>query len=131
MAEPRAILHVCITCRAGQRLNEGESPPGAHLFAAISALLESADDPPVELREVTCLASCERGCAAAISMQGKWSYLLGRLSVPKAADLLAYAAAYRASKTGTVMPSRRPASLAEMILARFPAQEQLAQERAA
>jgi len=28
-------LHVCITCRAGQTLNEGETTPGARLHAAI------------------------------------------------------------------------------------------------
>ena len=30
-------LHVCITCRAGQTLAEGETPPGARLHAAILA----------------------------------------------------------------------------------------------
>ena len=123
MAEPRATLHVCVTCRAGRPLPEDGTPPGAHLFAAIAGLLEGSEAPPVELRDVACLASCERGCAAAISMPGKWSYLLGGLSIAKAGDLLAYASAYRDSKTGTIMPSRRPASLADMILARFPAQE--------
>ena len=28
-------LHVCITCRAGQTLAEGETTPGARLHAAI------------------------------------------------------------------------------------------------
>ena len=28
-------LHVCITCRAGQTLDEGETTPGARLYAAI------------------------------------------------------------------------------------------------
>ena len=28
-------LHVCITCRAGQTVNEGETTPGARLHAAI------------------------------------------------------------------------------------------------
>ena len=37
-----------------------------------------------------------------------------------APDLLAYAAAYAAAKTGTVLPSKRPASLARMVLGRVP-----------
>lgn len=96
-------------------------PPGAFLHAEIARLLAIEAAPPVELREVVCLASCERGCTAAISMPGKWSYLLGGLSLEHAGDILTYAASYGASKTGTVLPSRRPASLRSAIVARFPA----------
>ena len=74
----------------------------------------------VELREVVCLSSCDQGCAAAISAPGKWTYLLGRLDPALAPDLLAYATAYAASRTGTVLPSKRPASLARMVLGRVP-----------
>ena len=69
---------------------------------------------------VTCLSNCDHGCAAAISAPGKWTYLLGRLDPLLAPDLLAYAAAYAAAKTGTVLPSKRPASLARMVLGRVP-----------
>ncbi len=121
MEEAVPCLHICMTCRAGQPLAEGATPPGAHLHAEIARLLEGDPALPVELREVVCLASCERGCTAAISMAGKWGYLLGGLAIADAADILAYAASYGASKTGTVMPSRRPASLKSAIVARFPA----------
>jgi predicted metal-binding protein len=53
-------------------------------------------------------------------MPGKWTYLLGHLREPDAADLLAYAAAYAASATGTVLPSRRAQALRDMIIARVP-----------
>ena len=121
MAEAVPCLHICTTCRAGLPLDEGATPPGAYLHAEIARLL--AEDPAsaVQLREVVCLASCERGCTAAISMAGKWGYLLGGLSIADAADILSYAASYGASKTGTIMPSRRPASLKSAIIARFPA----------
>jgi len=75
----------------------------------------------VELREVTCLSLCDHGCAAAISMPGKWSYLLGRLDTSLAGDLLDYAGLYAQSATGTVMPSKRAPSLARMVLGRLPA----------
>ena len=120
MAEAVPCLHVCTTCRAGQPLAEGATPPGAYLHAEIARRLASWPA-LVELREVVCLAACERGCTAAISMAGKWGYLLGGLSLGDAADLLIYAAAYGASKTGTVLPSRRPASLKSAIVGRFPA----------
>ena len=118
MPDPIARLHVCVTCRAGRPPAAADTPPGALLHAALVRLVR---DGSCEIRDVACLASCARGCAAAISMPGKWSYLLGKLSVAHAPDLLAYAAAYSASASGTVLPSRRPASLRDVILGRFPA----------
>jgi predicted metal-binding protein len=87
------------------------------MFDAVAAL---ARRDAVELRGVTCLASCDQGCTAAISSPGKWSYLLGRLDSGLAADLLAYAETYRRSPTGAVLPSRRPPSLARTVLGRMP-----------
>jgi predicted metal-binding protein len=121
-AVPR--LHVCITCRAGQALAEGETPPGALLHAALAGLLGEAAS--LRLMPVACLANCARGCSAAISAAGKWTYLLGGLRPAQAADLLAYAALYAASASGTVLPSRRPAALRRAVLGRVPAPELLA-----
>ena len=123
MSERVPNLHVCVTCRAGRELREGETAPGQALHDAVAALLGAGA--PVSLRPVSCLASCERGCAAAISAPGKWGYLLGHLSADAASDLLIYGAAYAAARTGTVMPSKRPASLAGAVLGRFPALELL------
>ena len=118
MTDPLPILHVCTTCRAGLPLESGQAAPGQHMHDAVAALL--GDAPAIELRPVTCLSSCDNGCAAAISQPGKWTYLLGRLDPSLAPDLLAYAALYAAHRTGTVLPSRRPASLARMVLGRMP-----------
>ena len=121
MAEHVPSFFVCITCRAGRPLAEGEVPPGQILHdALVEKLPEGA---PFTVHAVSCLASCERGCAAAISAPGKWGYLLGGLSDATVSDLITYGAAYAASKTGTVMPSKRPASLATAVLGRFPAPE--------
>jgi predicted metal-binding protein len=117
-------LHVCITCRAGQPLDAGATPPGERLHAALAALPGAADT--LRLAPVACLANCARGCSAAISAAGKWTYLLGGLGPAHAADLLTYAARYAASASGTVLPSRRPASLRDAVLARVPAPELLA-----
>ena len=111
-------LHVCVTCRAGLPLPEGQTAPGRFMHAAVAA---HADVAAVELREVSCLSVCDNGCAAAISMPGKWSYLLGRLRPELAGDLLAYARLYAAHPTGTVLPSKRAPSLARMIMGRLPA----------
>ena len=119
MSEILPSLHVCTTCRAGRPLGKGQVAPGQRLHDAVALLI--GDTSPVALQPVVCLASCERGCTAAISAPGKWSYLLGGLTAENAADLLTYGAAYAASRTGTVLPSKRPASLARAILGRFPA----------
>ena len=112
-------LHVCVTCRANRPLPDGAVPPGQRVFDAVAAAL--ARDAAATLHPVACLASCRRGCAAAIAMPGKWTYLLGDLAPDLADDLVSYAAAYGASATGVLMPSRRPASLADVVLARIPA----------
>jgi predicted metal-binding protein len=117
----RPRLIVCNTCRAGRGLAAGETPPGGLLHAELSQLLgQSPGEAAVELREASCIANCERGCSAVIAMPGKWTYVLGHLAPGLAADLLAYAATYAASATGTVMPSRRPATLAKVVIARVP-----------
>jgi predicted metal-binding protein len=114
------VLHICTTCRAGRPLAEGEVPPGRHLHDAVAAALAARPDAPVALRAVTCMAACDHGCAAAMTAPGKWGYLLGRLDLSHAADLLDYGAAYAAHATGAVLPSRRPASLRSVVLGRIP-----------
>jgi predicted metal-binding protein len=114
----RPRLIVCTTCKAARPLADDETPPGALLHAELSRLL--ADTGHVELREVACMANCERGCSAALAMPGKWTFLLGHLTPAHAADLLTYAATYAAHATGTVMPSRRPDSLRNAVIGRIP-----------
>jgi len=113
-------VHVCVTCKAEQACGDDDERPGQRFRHALEGARADGDADWLEIREVNCLASCERGCAAAISMAGKWSYLLGRLNPAKAADFLTYAATYRASKTGLVLPSKRPASLHDAVLGRMP-----------
>jgi predicted metal-binding protein len=109
-------LHVCTTCRANQPLPEDGTPPGQRLFDKIAAHAT----PDLRVLPVKCLSSCDDGCAAAISAPGKWTYLLGNLEQTLVPDLLTYAATYAQHPTGTVLPSKRPASLAKMILGRMP-----------
>jgi len=116
---PRPVLHVCVTCLAGQAAEAGPRP-GRVLHDRLAGLLARPDAPAVTLHPAECLAVCLQGCSASIALPGKWSYLLGRLAPEKAEDLLVFAEAYGRSRTGTVMPSRRPASLSDMILGRIP-----------
>jgi len=115
--QPRPVFHVCQTCSAGGQ-------------ALHDALLELSDPDMVSIEGVRCLAACNQGCTATLSMPGKWSWLLGQLSPELASDLLVYAQAYGRSASGTVMPSRRPDSLRDIILGRFPAQSSPASQHA-
>ena len=115
----RPRLIICTTCRAGHALEEGVPTLGARLYAALERLIAGAAT-PIDLQAAACLANCDRGCSGAIAMRGKWTYLLGLLSPEHAADLLAYSVAYAASASGTVLPSRRPASLQRMVMGRVP-----------
>lgn len=81
----------------------------------------ASGNPQVVVHEVNCLAACNDGCTAVVAMPGKWGWLLANLGPEKATDLMTYIAAYGASRSGTVMPSRRPASLSDMVRGRFPA----------
>ncbi|MGA7072865.1 DUF1636 family protein [Bradyrhizobium sp.] len=110
-------LHVCITCRAGQSLQEGETTPGARLHAAILGVgvPEGVNVVPVE-----CLSACNQGCSVALSAPGRWSYVYGRLSDANAPDVAAGAAAYATAPDGIVPWRQRPEIFRKQSLARIP-----------
>jgi predicted metal-binding protein len=110
-------LHVCITCRAGQELQEGETRPGARLHAAIVGL---GAPQGVQVVPVECLSACSQGCSVALSAPGRWSYVYGRLSDANAPDVIAGAAAYAAAPDGIVPWRRRPEIFRKQSLARIP-----------
>jgi predicted metal-binding protein len=100
----------------GRSLAEGERAPGLDLFDEVAGRAGDL----IELRPVTCLAACTRGCTAAIEAPGKWTTILGGLEPGLAADILDYAQAYAASTSGAVLPSRRAESLRQAVIARVP-----------
>jgi predicted metal-binding protein len=110
-------LHVCITCRAGQDLQEGETTPGSRLHAAIVGL---GAPEGVKVVPVECLSACSQGCSVALSAPGRWSYVYGRLSHVNAGDVVAGAAAYAAAPDGLVPWRRRPEIFRKQSLARIP-----------
>jgi predicted metal-binding protein len=110
-------LHVCITCRAGQELQAGETAPGARLHAAI---LDAGPPEGVRVVAVECLSACSQGCSVALSAPGRWSYVYGRLSDSHAGDVIAGAAAYAAAPDGIVPWRSRPEIFRKQSLARIP-----------
>ena len=68
MSECVPCLHVCVTCRAGLPLPEGATPAGKYFYESVAAL--AGDGGAVRVLPVNCLASCDTGCAVAISAPG-------------------------------------------------------------
>jgi len=110
-------LHVCITCRAGQEIPDGEPTPGARLRDAI---VDAGLPSGVTLVPVECLSACNQGCSVALSAPGRWSYVYGRLSDANAQDVVAGAAAYAAAPDGIVPWRTRPEIFRKQSLARIP-----------
>jgi predicted metal-binding protein len=131
--DDRPTLYICLSCRreGTTPAPEGEATDGRRLFEAVQSLLaDTGDGAPARAVPVLCFANCERGCSAAIAAPGKWSYLMGRLGPEHAPDLLTYAGVYRKSRAGVVLPSGRPASLRDTVIARFPTHLQILEEAA-
>jgi predicted metal-binding protein len=110
-------LHVCITCRAGQTIPEGEPTPGARLRDAI---IDVGVPAGVNLVPVECLSACNQGCSVALSAPGRWAYVYGRMSAANASDIVAGAAAYAAAPDGIVPWRARPEIFRKQSLARIP-----------
>ncbi len=110
-------LHVCVTCRAGQPVLEGEQCAGQKLLAA---LLREPMPEFVEIVPVECLSACSRGATIALSARGCWSYVYGDLSEADAADVLAGAAGYAATSDGIVPWRERPEIFRKQSIARVP-----------
>lgn len=110
-------LHVCITCRAGQPVLEGETVPGARLHAALTA---GAAPEGVQIVPVECLSACSNGAAVALSAPGRWTYVYGQMSDADAPDILQGAAAYAATPDGIVPWRERVQIFRKRSLARIP-----------
>jgi predicted metal-binding protein len=111
-----ATLHVCITCRAGQPVYDGEARPGTMLYDA----LKGADLPSVTILPVECLSACDHGCAVALQAPGAWGYVYCRMSPEDAPAILEGAAKYAASADGIVPWRERPEIFRKRSLARIP-----------
>lgn len=120
------VLHICITCRAPGDTDTSAPAMGETLHDAIAARLSATT--PLQVNKVVCLANCQRACAAAVTQDGKWSYLLGGLTPDQAQDLVDYALNYGQSASGVVLPSKRAESLRHAICGRLPGHAMPAQK---
>ncbi len=110
-------LFVCTTCKAGQPVPEGSTPPGAQLHAALTA--EAAPE-GVRIVGVECLSACNTGCAVSLTKLGAWSYVYGHLTLDDVPAILEGAGKYAASPDGIVPWRDRPTVFRKQSIARIP-----------
>lgn len=112
---PPTTLFVCVTCR-GSGDGAVEPRPGARL---LQALQQAGDD--CRVVPVECLSNCQRGCTAAVSAPGKWTYVVGHLDPDQhGPDMLAFARQHRDSADGLPVWRERPAHIRKNTIARVP-----------
>lgn len=118
--EPPVTLHVCVSCLAGE--DRDASPrAGARLYQALIDTQQRQDQPPhVRIAAAECLSNCNRGCSAALSGAGRWSYVYGDLTEAAVDDLLAGARRYAATADGLVPWRERPTIFRKGVIARIP-----------
>jgi predicted metal-binding protein len=110
-------IYVCITCRRAGDPEDGVRP-GLQLARATARAAEGSG---VTVRQVRCLANCNRALSAAVRCDGAWTYVFGGLDAEADAAALIEGARLLARAEDGVMPWRgRPESLKHGLIARVP-----------
>jgi predicted metal-binding protein len=110
-------IYVCITCRRAGDPEDGVRP--GLMLARETA--RAADGTGVTVRQVRCLANCNRACSAAIRLDGAWTYVFGGLEPERDAGALFEGARLFARAADGLMPWRgRPDILKRGLIARVP-----------
>ena len=118
------ILYVCVTCR-GTPPVALDAPaalrPGARLLAEVERRLAADGDDGIDVVPANCLSNCPRGCSAAVSGSGKWTYVIGDLDPDRhAADVIDFARQHRAHAEGVPEWRDRPDHVRKHTIARVP-----------
>ena len=115
-----ATLHICMTCKAGRVLEDGDVCTGQRLYEAITALSAAEG---VTVKPIDCLSACNWGASVALSKPGAWGYVYGRMRGEHAFDILLGAAAYARTLDGRVPWRERPVIFRKQSIARIPPME--------
>ena len=110
-------IYVCITCRRAGDPEDG-TRPGLLLARATE---RAAEGTGVTVRQVRCLANCNRALSAAVRCDRAWTYVFGGLDPERDAPALIEGARLLARAEDGVMPWRgRPEILKRGLIARVP-----------
>jgi len=120
------ILYICVTCRGTPPV---EAPaalrPGARLLAEVEQRLAAdranGGGEGIDVVPANCLSNCPRGCSAAVSGSGKWTYVIGDLDPDRhAGDVIDFARLHRAHEQGVPEWRDRPEHVRKHTIARVP-----------
>jgi predicted metal-binding protein len=119
-SDTAVTLYVCVTCRAGEA-DETTPRAGRRLHDALTEAQRRQDGSQhFRIVEAECLSNCNRGCSAALTGPGRWSYIYGDLSQASVDDLLTGASRYAATEDGLVPWRERPTIFRKGVIARIP-----------
>ena len=108
-----ATFYVCRSCVWSESARERDGKrQGTFLLEAVHELIESEPLPEaLNLRAVYCLNGCKSPCNVGFRASGKHHVRISHLTPANAEDVVAYARAYQASKTGEVSEDETPAAM--------------------
>jgi predicted metal-binding protein len=110
-----ATLYVCVTCKSG------EDRLGQALFDALNARVNADDEAGFSLRAVECLSVCKRPCTVALTAHGKWTYVVGDLSLDShLEDIVTAARRFARTEDGIVPWRERPIPFRKGVISRTP-----------
>jgi len=118
---PPLCLSVCMCCKPAGWSGDDDRRPGAVLAEEVDrrCMADAVDD--IVLREIRCMSQCNRPCVAALSCDGKFTYLFGDLVPQRDVSALFEAVnLYRMRRDGLMARYERPRVLRAGILARIP-----------
>ena len=113
--EPGATLYICVTCKSG------EDRLGQALFDALNVRIAADGEAGVRLRAVECLSVCKRPCTVALAARGKWTYVVGDLSLDShLEDIVTAARRFARTPDGIVPWRERPIPFRKGVISRTP-----------
>lgn len=111
-------IFVCTSCAHEADDARGATPRA--FIAAIADRLASEHAEGITVRPVECLAVCKRPCTLAFAAAGKWTYVIGDLTLEHSHDVVAAAIAFQRSPNGIVPWAERPQPFRKGVIARVP-----------
>ena len=117
-----ATFYVCRSCVWSESARERDGKrQGTFLLEAVHELIEAEPLPDaLNLRAVYCLNGCKSPCNVGFRASGKHHVRFSHLTPENAEDVVAYARAYPASKTGEVSEDETPAAMRDKMTVHTP-----------
>lgn len=111
-------LSVCVTCRQRSHEAPGYTEPGGALAMALEQRLAGSG---VTVRPVQCFAVCSRPCTIALQAPGRWSQIIGDLTLAGDIDAIVDAAlVYARTPDGVIPWAQTPMAFRRGGVARLP-----------